>query len=490
MKHNILDKGSEQLKRKAAFGVILLSAKRVVIQLIFTSSNIFLARLLFPADFGTFAIVSSAGAIFNVFADLGLAPALIQKKSLLKKADAQTAFSLQLVLGLILVLVIFFSADIFSKFFNLGGLGISLLKLYSLKFLIDPFRQVPLAILERHLNYKKIVMMDILVMLISSGSTVFLAFRGFGVYSFAYGLIISHITSALLLFIFIRWPIGIAFNKKVFWNLTRFGIPFQSHVILGLFYGPLILLYLGKAVGQTNLGFWQFASGLSVFPIAFSEILNRVIFPLGARTQTDKVFLKQAIERAVNLVSMTTMPAVFLIGASAGQIIHYVYTDKWLPALPALYLGLVQMGLIAYTGVFSQFLLSRGHAKVMRNMGLVWATVTWLLAPILIAKFNFVGMSLTGLLVSTTGIWLFFRLRRESSFNFGKNFVTYFLCAIASSAVVASLINILPESFASLVFSLLSGMVVYLILLVVFARKTFEENLRLLLSMVFRQKSL
>ena len=477
------------LKKKAASGVVLLSAKRVVLQVIFTTSNIFLARLLFPADFGTFAIVGSIGLFFNVFADLGLVPSLIQKKGAVKVTEMQTAFTLQAFLGLMIVGAIFLTAELLSGFFGLEERGVILLKLYSLKFLIDPFRQVPLAILERGLQYKKIVMLDILVTLVGSGSTVFLAFSGLGVYSFAYGLVISHITSALLLRLILRWPIGIAFSRQVFLNLTKFGLPFQLHVILGLFYGPLILLYLGKAVGQTNLGLYQFAASLSVFPIAFAEILNRVIFPLGARTQADRAFLKQAIERSLVLVSMTTMPAIFFIGATAGQIIHYVYTDRWLAALPALYFGLAQMGIIAYTGVFGQFLLARGQAGIMRNIGLVWAALTWILAPILIAKFNFVGMNMTGLLVSASGIWLFFRLKREARFNFGENFITYGLLAALSSLVIIVFVNLLPQSFSSLVFALVSGAIVYFVLLVVFAQKTLRENLELVISMFFKQKS-
>lgn len=483
-----MNKGNQPLVKKAATSIVFLTAKRIFLQIIFTGSNVFLARLLFPADFGTFAIIGSVGIFFNVFSDLGMTQALIQKRLEIKRVDIQTAFTTQLILGLILALLIFLTAGEISKFFNLGSSGVGLLKLYSLMFLIVPFRQIPGAILERYLNFKKIVMLDIVGALVSSGSTIFLAFLGYGVASLVIGLVIGNLIGVILLWIFARWPIGISFDKKVFWNLTRFGIPFQSHVILGLFYGPLILLYLGKAVGQANLGYYQFAANLSVFSLVFSEILARVIFPLGSRTQKDEVFLKQAIEKSIALVSMVTMPAIFLIAAVASQIIHYVYTDRWLPALPALYLGLAQMGIMAYTGIFGQLLLARGRAGVMRNMGFVWGVLTWVLAPILIAKFNFVGMNLTGLLVSVSGIWLFFRLKREISFNFGRGFLKYFALAFGASGLTVATVNVLPESFASLVFALILGVIFYFGLLAVFARQVLRENLQLVFSMIFREK--
>lgn len=483
-----MEKLESNLTRKAAGGVLVLIVKRVVIQAIFTFSNIFLARLLFPDDFGKWAIVGSFGTFLAVFADIGLGPSLIQKKSQPKNLDIKTAFTFQLIAGMILVILVFLGSGMIASFFNLGGSAELLLRLYSLVFLIAPFRRIPEAILERSLEYQKLVLVDISALLASAVVTVALAFRGIGVFSFVWGLLTGHLMAAILFFLAAAAPLGVRFNVKTLVKLARFGIPFQSQMILGLFYGPLILLYLGKTVGGTNLGFYQFAASLSVLPIAFSEILNRVIFPLGSRTQADKVFLAQAIERSLSLVSMTTLPAIFFVGAVAGQIIHYVYTDRWLAALPALYLGLLQMGVIAYTGAFSQFLLARGHAKVMRNMGVVWAVLTWILAPILIARFNFVGLNLTGLIVSVSGIWLYFRLKREVSFNFGKNFRVYFLASVISSLIVVFGVNTLPQSLAAFVFSLIIGGIVYLILLVLFTKEHLFQNLQLVLSMVFQRK--
>ena len=69
-----------RLKKKAIAGATLLGIKRVVIQTILLISNIFLARLLFPADFGTFAMVTFVITFFTVFSDLGLGPSLVQQK--------------------------------------------------------------------------------------------------------------------------------------------------------------------------------------------------------------------------------------------------------------------------------------------------------------------------------------------------------------------------------------------------------------------------
>lgn len=470
------------LKKKATLGVLLLIIKRVLTQVVFTATNIFLARLLFPSDFGTFVIVGSVITFFQVFADLGLTPSLIQKKGRLTTGDIRTVFTMQLVLGILVTMLTFLLSGHIARFFNLGSLGMNLLRVYSLIFLIDPFRQAPTAMLERNLGYKKLVIIDLIVAFSGSLTVVTGAYWGFGVWSLVIGQVISHLVSAFMLFLLARWPLGIQLAKRNFLALVRFGLPFQTNMIFGLFYGPLIMLYLGKQVGQENLGFYQFAASLAVFSLVFSEIINRIVFPLGARAQTGKLFLKGIIEKSVSIVSMTTIPIAAIMMVSLPEIIHFVYTDKWLPALPAMYLGLAQMTIMAYTGVFGQFLLSIGKSKVMRNMGFIWALLTWILAPVLIDRFNFVGMSATSVFVSASGIWLFFKLQKEVKFQFWTNTYPYFLAAVLSALIFYTVKKFADGSIFYLLLALFSVGVVYVVLVLILRKEMLFLSIK---SLVF-----
>ena len=470
----------EILKRRAATGTVLLGSKRIVIQAISIITNIFLARLLFPDDFGFFAIITFATTFFTVFSDLGLGPSLIQKKDKLEAGDLQSAFTFQLTLGIVIILAIYVASPILANFYNLGQKGINLFRIYGLIFLLGPFKITSGAILERDLNYSRLVTVEALESTLGSLVTVIMAFMGFGVFSFAIGALVGHFVGAILYFAFAPWAIKLAITKKNLVKLARFGLPFQSNIVFGLFYGPLILLYLGKAVGSQNLGFYSWTGSLLVFPMAIPEIVNRIIFPLGARIQKDKQFLRQALERAVMAVAASSLPVVFIMMAAAPSIIHFFYTDRWLSALPALYLGLLQMGVIAFTGLFAQFLLALGYATVMRNIGFVWAALTWILSPLLIAKFNFVGMSLAGLLVSVSGVWLYFRLHREVEFSFLMNFLPFLVSAAVSGLLTFALINVLPGTLLTLILVLLIGLTMYVGLVMIWQRKAIVESIKLL----------
>lgn len=475
-------KKKETLAQKAALAGVVLVAKRVIVQFIFTVSNIFLARLLFPADFGTFAIVASVIILFNVFSDLGLTPALIQKKEKLNKSDISTAATFQLLLGLVIVAVIFLTSNLISSFYHLNTLGVKLLRLYSLIFLIAPFRQIPSAILERNLDYKKLALIEVMALFLGSGSSVFFALKGFGVYSLVFGQIVAHVSAAILYLQMSLSPISFGINRKNLITMSRFGLPFQTNQVFSLFYGPLILLYLGKQVGPGNLGFFQFAASISVVPLAFSEIISRVVFPLGARTSGNMDYFRKIIERSIVLVSATSLPIVFMMLILVPEIVHFIYTDRWLPSLPALYLGLTQMGVVAFTGIFSQLLLSLGKSKVIRNMGFIWAILTWILAPFLISLFNFAGLSLTNLLVSLSGFLLYYQIKKQVNFSIWPHFYPYLFKSMVASAITLAIYNSLPRSLMSLSVSLIAGVVIYLGLIALFNKKMLIENFKFLIS--------
>ena len=476
------------LKYRALAAVVYLGSKRILLQIIFTFSNIILARLLFPEDFGAFAVVGFATTFFLVFCDLGFAPAIVQKKGRVYLEELKTAFTFQLFLIVIVFAVIYVVSPGVSDFFNLGEQGVRLFRIYSLYLFFLPFKTTSGAILERNLDYRKLVIVEVLDVFVASVVSISGALAGLGVFSFVAGGLAGHFFGATFYFLMAPWRLGLSFSKKALLRLAKFGLPYQSNLALGLFWGPLVLLYLGKVVGNENLGFFQFAASLAVLPLAVSEIVNRLIFPLGSRLQADKDTFRKIIERSLVVVSITTLPLLAIALASAREIIHFVYTDKWLPSLPALYFGLMQTSIIAYTGVFSQLLLARGRAKYLRNMALVWAILTWTVAPPLISKFNFVGMNLTGILVSLSGIWLFIKLRKEIEFSISKNILPYFVSATIAGLLVFGLLRVLPYLFVSLFAAVVLGFLTFFAFVMFFARRAFIENFRFILDLVVRRK--
>jgi|SRR3990167_1791560 len=471
----------EKIHRKAIVGFLILVIRKVLLQAVYTVSNIFLARLLFPTDFGVYAIIGSIGSIFLVFSDIGLAAAIVQKKGIVSNLEIKTSFTVQLVLGIVIFLLVNIFANYFAIFYKIGDQTI-LIRIYSVVFLLSPFRFIPLALLERNLKYMNLFFVEVISLIFGSIITVLLAFWGFGISSFIWGVLVTYLISAVLLLPQQSWFKGINFDKNSFISLARFGFNYQTNVFLGLLYGPLIILYLGKAIGSENLGYFQFAASIYVFPLAFSEIINRVSFPVGSRLQSDRILLKNLLEKTISLISITTLPLVAIGLVAIKPFLHYIFTDRWLPALPAIYLGLLQMSVMSYTGVFSQILMAKGRSEIIRNIAVIWVFLTWVIAPVLIFHFNFVGLSLTNLIVTISGIIFYFKLKKYVDFSFWDNVLIYIIGAVFASFVFIISEYLFPDTFLTLVISTGLSLISYIIFLFLFTKNTLIQYFMLIKS--------
>lgn len=470
-------------KKQAVSSLVLLFLKRVVIQIILTVSNIILARLLFPQDFGIFALIIFIFGLLSVFTDLGLGAALIQRKESVDQKDLQTAFIFQFGLNLLLMLVVILIAPFIGSFYNLADTSVTLIKLYSLYLLFSPLKTISAAMLERDLNFRRLIMAEIFEAGIGSMATIILAFSGLGLSSLVFGRLIGNVLGGIGYFLSFPWKIRLHFSKPRFQQLVKFGLPFQSSVILGLFYGPLLLLYLGKAVGSENLGYYQFAAGIAVIPMAIPELVGKLIFPLVSRASHNKLVLKKIIDSATLMVAFASLPVVFVMLAGADIFIPIIYTEKWIKVIPAFYFLVIEVGIISFTTVYMQVLLALGEVRFIRKITIAWAILTWLISPILIYYFNFIGMSAAVLLISITGISLIFKLKNIINFPFVKIIWPFLVLSSAMGLISYILLRSFPQNIVTLI--LIIGLVslIYLTLALVFIRKRVLDLIKVMIPL-------
>ena len=106
------------LKQKAASGIIWSSLQKFGTMGISFVSNIILARLLSPEDYGCIGMLMIFILVANTFIDGGFGSALIQKKEPTQK-DYSTIFYWNLLLSIVLYFALFVSAPLIARFYNL-----------------------------------------------------------------------------------------------------------------------------------------------------------------------------------------------------------------------------------------------------------------------------------------------------------------------------------------------------------------------------------
>jgi len=140
------------------------------------------------------------------------------------------------------------------------------------------------------------------------------------------------------------------------------------------------------------------------------------------------------------------------------------------------------MGVMSYTGVFSQILMAKGRSEIIRNVAAIWVLLTWIIAPVLIFNFNFVGLSLTNLIVTISGIIFYFKLKKYIDFSFWNNVLIYVIGAVFASVVFVIFWFLYPDSFLTLIISAGLSLISYIIFVFLFKKNTLIQYFMLIKS--------
>lgn len=431
---------------KSVKGVFALVSRSFLLQLLGLATSFILTIFLDPASFGIFFVVSSIIVFFNYFQDIGLAASLIQKKEEPTKTELQTVFVMQQILVLLLVVPALIFTSAIAHFYKLNVDGEVLLVALLISFFLTSLRTIPTVLLERKLDYGKLVIPQILENLAYNACLIIFAVMGFKVTSFTIAVLARSIIGLVALYIIQPWPVGIAFDRHSLKRLVSFGIPFQANSILALFKDDFRTIYLGKVLPIAQLGYIGFAEKLAYLPLRLvMDNVIKVTFPSFARLQTDKNALRLAIEKSLFLICFAIFPiAVGIISYSPFLIQFVPKYQKWEPALVSVVFFSLGTVLSSISTPLTNFLNAIGRVKITLYFMIFWTAAIWILTLFLIKVMGYNGVSAASFFVSLTSIGVFIVSKKYVEFSVIRPVYKQFIAAI-----IMYLFTVFTSSFIS-----------------------------------------
>ncbi|MDE6166711.1 MAG: lipopolysaccharide biosynthesis protein, partial [Muribaculaceae bacterium] len=216
-------------------------------------SNIVLARMLTPDDYGYVGMLLIFIAVASTFIDGGLGSALIQKTKPTEK-DYSTVFYWNLALSLVLYGVLFACAPLIARFYQMPLLC-SILRLQGVILIINAATIVQFNKLRKQMQFKKIAVIQIVSALISVTVAIGYAWKGGGVWALVWQQIVYSLVNVLLLFIVVPWKPEMSFSKESFRSLFGFGSFILLSNLINTFANNLNGLIVGKFFSASTLGY-------------------------------------------------------------------------------------------------------------------------------------------------------------------------------------------------------------------------------------------
>lgn len=324
---------SESLKDSVIKGMFWSAVDKFGTKIISFVTNLFLARLLLPEDFGSIGMIMIFIAISNTFIESGFGSALIQKKNP-SSDDYSTVFLWNLFISVVLYIILFSCAPFIATFFRIEGLE-ALLKVQGIVLITNSFCIIPNNYLVKHLLFNIASKINITANFFGAIVGITLAYVGWGVWSLVIRMLIISVFQGILLWIYARWKPMFVFSIQSFKELFKFGGLILLSSIFNKIYDNIQSLIIGRIFSVKDLGYYTQAKNLEQIPSdSLSVIVNQVSFPVFSKIQDDIVRLKRCVKNNLQLTTYINFPlSVFLI-IVANSMFEFLFTDKWSESVP------------------------------------------------------------------------------------------------------------------------------------------------------------
>lgn len=361
--------GPDNLKQKAVTGVMWTSIQRFSQIFVGFFSGIVLARLLEPEDYGCIGMLSIFMLVSTTIVDGGFGSALIQKKEPTQE-DYSTVFYWNICVSILIYLILFCSAPIIASFYRTPLLR-DVLRVQGIVLIINALQTVQSNQLNKNFKFKKIAITLTSTSIVSLVVTIWLAYKGWGVWALVTQNILLSLIPTLVYWITNNWLPKLIFSLKSFKELFSFGLYMFLSSLVSSIVNNIQGFLIGRIYNPAMMGYYSKAHSTEVLASnTISQVVSQVTYPFYSELQDSKERMIHALKKTTSSIAFFTFPLMFLLILLAKPIFIFLYSEKWADSIPYFQMLCLAGLAICLQSANSQTIAAIGKSKVMFNWGI------------------------------------------------------------------------------------------------------------------------
>ncbi|MFN3325138.1 MAG: lipopolysaccharide biosynthesis protein [Bryobacteraceae bacterium] len=298
-------------------------------------------RLLTPDDYGLLAMTTVFLLMLSVLAEFGVGAAIVQAHAI-DEHKLRQIFGVALLMNFGAALVVFSGSPLIARFYDEPAL-VSIVRLFSIQFVMNALMVVPRGLLQRKLNFKGLALIELGATISGGLLTLLMAFAGLGVWSLIAGNLLNLALQVVGLNFaspFLKLPI---FSFRTVRTMVTFGASVTGTGLLWSFWSQADSLIAGRLLGRELLGAYAIGAHVVSIPLSrFSQIVSQVAFSTFSRLQDDPAAFRTNLTRSLALLSVGSFPLFWGLSSVAQELIAIVLGPRWSTAvIPITMLALV-----------------------------------------------------------------------------------------------------------------------------------------------------
>lgn len=344
-------------------------------------TQVVLARILGPEQYGLFAIGAIVVSFSNFFADVGIAYGLIQKTEV-AAADLRFVTTWQLIIGLMVTLGVVFGSAQIAHFFGDNRAG-PIVKALAIICLINALAAPSLNMLKRELDFKRIQIAQLTGYVLGYIAVgIPLALNGGEVWALVAAWLVQSAVTLVLLYGFVRHPV-----RPLLWHadakhLAKYGLTVLATNLINWLINNVDRVIVGRTFASKEIGLYATSYNMLYNPTSsLLGILQPVFFSASSRLSEDKTRISAGYRSLIGCIALFVLPAFVGLAAVSETFVWALYGPAWSRLGETLRPLALSMPLFLLWGLTTPLLWAGGGAakefKSQLPLAIIWVGAAW-----------------------------------------------------------------------------------------------------------------
>ncbi|GAB1543638.1 oligosaccharide flippase family protein [Scytonema sp. NUACC21] len=350
-------------------------------------SNLLLARLLLPSEFGVISTAYIFWAFGNLF-NQGTSGSFIVYKGVEDKRYLDTTYTISLGIGALLAVILGIISPIAANYYGVPNL-VWILVIFGLNLILSSFQSVQEGVLRRRMQYRELATANSIASLMRVFVTIGSALLGCSYWSFVIGDTVFWLIGCILMHRYAKLNFQLRIYPEVRWEVLSYclgntGFSLGYYVIYNCDNFVISIL-----LGTTSLAFYNLAYQLTMaVTTILAQAMSQVGMSVFAQLPDDEQ--ESALVKVIEQTSFFATPlyALFFLIVDP-QTISFLFGSHWIPVCTVIP-GLL---FFAYSRLINGQLFSMLSAKGRSGVN---AKLSLCIAPVAVLSFA-IGAKIQGI---------------------------------------------------------------------------------------------
>jgi O-antigen/teichoic acid export membrane protein len=357
---------SSGLRAQVFRGGVYLAVRQALGTVLSILGLLLLTRIVGPTQYGIYAAAIGILTVVQLIAPLGINVYLIRHEQEIDATLRDTATSVLFAAGVIGTMVLLAATPIFAQITRLPHF-IPVAVVLFLSLPVSQLSQVPLALLDRALDYRRMAWVELTSQALFLIVGVVLALGNYGAWALVAGFWAQQLSLLLLLVLTTGYRPRLVWERSTARQAVKYGVAYTGSswiYQLRRLVNPLVVgRYLGaEAVAMVAVA-TQIVSGLGFMSVASWRLSTAAL----ARVQTELPRMARAISEGMTLQLLATAPALIVFAFVGQYLISSFMGPSWRPVMAIYpYLAIIAMANAMFTLQSSALYVLRENAAMAR----------------------------------------------------------------------------------------------------------------------------